>query len=83
MNGFSQVKGGGTYSHKGNAGSTMDLQTSSNFRREEEVGKRARSGLTLCRHIWILLRNLVKTAYGRITQLQRSPIAPLCELAVS
>ena len=61
----------------------MDLQKSSNFRREEDVGKRARSGLILCKHILILIRNLVKTAYGRITQLQRTPIAPLCELAGS
>lgn len=63
MKGFSQVRGGCAYSRKGNAGSTVDLQKSSNFRREEEVGKRARS-----RHIRILIRNLVKTAYGRITQ---------------
>jgi len=68
MSGFPQVKAGRAYSREGNAGSTGHLQKSSYFRKEVEVGKRVRSGLISCGHLWILTRNVVKTSYGRFTQ---------------
>lgn len=51
------------------------------FRKEEKVVRRTRSDLILWKNICISVRNVVRTAYGRITQLQNCPVAPLWELA--